>query len=105
MLAKVERSYSETFIVWNDDINLIGAFIPSDKGKTVACGTIKFKNGTRLSFSSQPDDCEILYERFMFIFRFIANFYGTNIIRRKERIADTVIANSALLRKEHHMFN
>ena len=38
---------------WNDDVNLVGAFIPFDKGKAAACGTIKFRNGKRLSFSSQ----------------------------------------------------
>jgi hypothetical protein len=69
MLAKVERSYSETLIVWNDDINLVGALIPSDKAKAKVCGTIKFKNGKRISFSSQPDDFEILHKRFMFICR------------------------------------
>ena len=45
MLADNENSYTETYIVWNDDINLVGALIPRTNGRSTVCGTIKFKNG------------------------------------------------------------
>jgi len=105
MLADAEKSYSETFIVWNDDINLIATLIPSNEGRTAACGTIKFKNGGKLSFSSQPDDCEISHERLIFVCRCIAKFYGTNVIRRKYLITDSVDGANVLLRREHHLLN
>jgi hypothetical protein len=105
MLADAEKSYSETFIIWNDAINLVAALIPSNKGRAAACGTIKFKNGEKLFFSSQPDDCAISHERLIFVCRCIAKFYGTNVIRRKYRITDSVNESSVLLRKEHHLLN
>ena len=52
MLTEPQMGFSETFLVWNDNINLIGAVIPSNKGRASVCGTIRFKNGEKLSFSS-----------------------------------------------------
>jgi len=51
MLTEPRKSFSETFIVWNDYINLVGALIPSNKGRASVRGTIRFKNGEKLSFS------------------------------------------------------
>ena len=39
MLADPENSYAETYIVWNDDINLVGALIPRNNGRSTVCGT------------------------------------------------------------------
>jgi len=105
MLADTENSYTETYIVWNDDINLVGALIPRANGRSTVCGTIKFKNGKKLSISSQPYNCKILHERLMLVCRCIAKFYGTNVIYRRRRMAGSVNDTSALLRKEHHWFN
>ncbi len=105
MLADADKRYSETFIVWNENINLVGALIPSNRGKAAVCGTIKFKNGKKLSFSSQPDDCEISHGRLMFLCRSIAKFYGTNVIRRKYSLAANAYETSVPLRKEHHLLN
>lgn len=90
MLAEPRMDFSETFLVWNDNINLIGSLIPSNKGRASLCGTIRFKNGEKLSFSSKLDDSEILHQKFMSLCQFIAKFYGTNLIHRKNRISDSV---------------
>ena len=105
MLVDEEKNYSEIYIVWNEDINLVGTLIPSNNGRAAVCGTIKFKNGKKLSISSQPDHCEKLHERLMSVCRCIAKFYGTNVICRKRRIAGSVNETSLLLRKEHHLLN
>jgi hypothetical protein len=86
-------------------INLIGALIPSNKGSASDCGTIRFKNGEKLSFSSKSDDCEILHQKFMSLCQFIAKFYSTNVIHRKDRIADSESKPSVLLKNEYPLLN
>ena len=105
MLPEQRNNFSETFIVWNENINLVGSIIPSNKGSASIYGTIKFKNGEKLSFSSQSDDSKILHQKFMFLCQFIANFYGTNVFHRKNRVAKT--ANEACVHfiKESPMLN
>jgi hypothetical protein len=105
MLVEPRMGFSETFLVWNDNINLIGSLIPSNNGRASLCGTIRFKNGERLSFSSKSDNSEILHQKFMSLCQFIAKFYGTNVIHRKDRIADSVYKTSALLKIEPHSLN
>lgn len=98
MLADAEKSYPETFIVWNDDINLISALIPSEEGKATVSGTIKFKDGQKLSFSSKQDDREILHERLVSVCQQIAKFYRTNVIRKKDSGAGSSSESSVLLK-------
>jgi hypothetical protein len=105
MLIEPRKSSSETFIVWNEYINLVGAFIPSNTGRASVCGTIRFKNGKKLSFSSTSDDCIILHQKIMFICQFIAKIYGTNVIHRKDCSADFENETSVLLKKESHFLN
>ena len=105
MLAEPRMGFSETFLVWNDDINLIGALIPSNNGRASVCGTIRFKNGERLSFSSKSDDCKISHQKFMSLCQCIAKFYGTKVIHRKGRIADSAKKTSVLFKKEPPLLN
>ena len=105
MTVDEEKNYSETYIVWNDDINLVGAVIPSNNGRASVSGTIKFKNGGKISISSQPDDCKKLHERLMFVCQYIAKFYGTNVVCRKRRIASSVNEISFLSGEGHHVLN
>jgi hypothetical protein len=57
MLTEPRKSFSETFIVWNDYINLVGALFPSNKGRASVRGTIRFKKwysiSSRRSFSNK----------------------------------------------------
>ena len=105
MLAEPQMGFSETFLVWNDNVNLIGALIPSNKGKASVCGTVRFENGEKLSFSSKSDDWEILHQKFMSLCQVIAKFYGTNVIHRKGRIANSVKKTPALFTTEHPLLN
>lgn len=105
MLTETRKSLSETFIVWNDNINLVGALIPSNKGKASVSGMIRFKNGEKLSFSYESDDRKIVHQKLMSLCQSIAKFYGTNVIHRKDRIADSVNATSSLLRNGHRLLN
>jgi hypothetical protein len=34
MSANTEKRFSETFIVWDDEINLVAALIPSENGQS-----------------------------------------------------------------------
>jgi hypothetical protein len=90
MLTEQRKSFSETFIVWNDNINLVGSIIPSNKGRASIYGTVKFKNGEKLSFSSKSYNYFILHQKIMYLCQSIAKFYGTNVIHRKECVADYV---------------
>jgi len=105
MLTKPRKSFSETFIVWNDYINLVGALIPSNKGRASVCGTIRFKNGEKLSFSSKSDDCQASHQKLMSLCQSIAKFYGTNVIHRKDRVAVSVNETSVLFEEERPMLN
>ena len=105
MLTEPRMGFSETFLVWNDNINLIGALIPSNNGGASACGTIRFNNGEKLSFSSKSDDCKILHQKLVSLCQSVAKFYGTNVIHRKGRIADSVKKTSVLFKKEHPLLN
>jgi hypothetical protein len=73
-LTKTRKSFSKTFIVWNDYINLVGALIPSNKGGASVCGTIRFKNGEKLSFSCKSGDSKILHQKLMSLCQSIAKF-------------------------------
>jgi len=105
MLTEPRKSFSETFIVWNDYINLVGALIPSNKGRASVRGTIRFKNGEKLSFSYKSDDCTILHQKLMSLCQFIAKFCGTNVIHRKDRVADSVNETSVLFKKGYPLMN
>jgi hypothetical protein len=97
MPANAERSRTETFIVWNDYINLVGAIIPSDEGKASVRGTIRFKNGERLSFSCKHENPEVLQQKLTTVCRQIAKFYRTNLIRRKNKSATSLRQTSTLI--------
>jgi hypothetical protein len=105
MLTEPRMGFSETYLVWNDNINLIGALIPSNNGGASVCGTIRFNNGEKLSFSSKSDDCKILHQKLVSLCQSVAKFYGTNVIHRKGRIADSVKKTSVLFKKEHPLLN
>jgi hypothetical protein len=105
MLTEPQKNFSETFIVWNDYINLVGALIPSNKGRASVRGTIRFKNGEKLSFSSKTDDCKILHQKFMSLCQFIAKLYGTYVIHRKGCVADSINEASFILKKESPLLN
>jgi hypothetical protein len=89
MFTEPPKSYSETFVVWNDKINLIGACIPLDKGKASVCGTVRFKDGEKVSFYSKSCDCELLHRKLISLCRFVAKFYGTNVTCRKSCVENS----------------
>jgi hypothetical protein len=97
MPANAEKSRTETFIVWNDYIHLIGAIILSGEGKASARGMIRFKNGERLSFSCKQENPEVLHQKLTTVCRQIAKFYRTNLIRRKDSDTASVNESSVLL--------
>ena len=105
MLIKSRKSFSKTFIVWNDSINIVGALIPSNKGRASVCGTIKFKNGEKLSFSCKSGDSKILHQKLMSLCQSIAKFYGTKIIYRKDRVADSVDETFGLFEMDPSLLN
>ncbi|MEX1346190.1 MAG: hypothetical protein AB1Z31_00530 [Desulfobacterales bacterium] len=105
MLIKSRMSFSKTFIVWNDSINLVGALVPSNKGRASVCGTIKFKNGKKLSFSCKSGDSKILHQKLMSLCQSIANFYGTKVICRKDRVADSVNETFGLFEMDPSLLN
>lgn len=80
MSANTEKCFSETFIVWNDEINLVAALIPSKNGQAAICGTARFKNGKQLAIFSRPDDYKILHKRLVCACRWIADLYGTHVV-------------------------
>ena len=84
---------------------LIGALIPSNEGGASVCGTIRFKNGENLFFSSESDGCKILHQKLVTLCQFVANFYGTNVVHRKNRVADSVNETSVLFHKEPPLMN
>ena len=100
MLKEQRKSYSETFIVWNDNINLVGALILLDNGKVSVYGTVKFKNNEKLSFSTESYDCKILHQKLMSICQFVAKCYGTNVIHRKCRVTNFTDENSAIFTEQ-----
>lgn len=97
MLANAEKSCTETFIVWNDYIKLIGAIVPSGEGKASVRGTIRLKNGEILSFSCKQENPEVLQQKLTTVCRQIAKFYRTNLIRRKDSKTASVNESSVLL--------
>jgi hypothetical protein len=105
MPSDAEKSYSETFIIWNDDVNLIGTLKPSRGGTAEICGSVKFKNGKQLSFFSEPDDCKSLRERLILLCRCIAEFYGTDVIRKKYLVTNSLNKTSAYLKEEQFSLN
>ncbi len=80
MVSDAREIFSETFIVWNDEINLVAALIPSKNGLTAICGMAKFKNGKQLAIFSQPDEYKILHRRLLYACRWIADLYGTHVV-------------------------
>ena len=80
MMSDARKGFSETFIVWDDEINLVAALIPSKNGQAAICGMAKFTNGKQLAMFSQPDDYEILYKRLVVACRWIADLYGTHVV-------------------------
>ena len=105
MLTETRKSFSETFVIWNDNINLVGALIPSNKGRASVSGMNRFKNGEKLSFSYKSDNRKIVHQKLMSLCQHIAKFYGTNVVHRKDCAADSVNATPSLLRKGHHLLN
>jgi hypothetical protein len=104
-LADAKKSHSETFIVWNDSIMMVGSFIPDNEGKATVCGTINFKTGGKLSFSSQQDDRKTSRDGLMLLCRFVAKLYGATDILRKIHMSDSPNENAALLKKGRHLLN
>ena len=80
MVSDAGKSFSETFIVWDDEINLVAGLIPSKNGQAAICGIARFKNGKQLSMYSQPDDYKILYKRLICACRWVADLYGTQVV-------------------------
>jgi hypothetical protein len=80
MLANTEKRFSETFIVWDDEIILVASLVPAKNGHAAVCGMARFKNGKQLAMFSQPDDYEILYKRLVFACRWVADLYGTHVV-------------------------
>ena len=105
MSANPGKSISETFIVWNDEINLVGALIPLRNGRAKIRGTIKFKNGKNLFISSPADDRKIFHKRLMYACRCIAKFYDTNVIHKRRCIPCSLDEPSALFRMKNHLYN
>ena len=99
------ETYAETFIIWNDDINLIGTLKPSNEEISEICGSIKFRNGKNLSFISPPADRRALRKRFVSLCRCIARFYGTEVIHSKSLPADMLDEAFLFSHKNHHSLN
>jgi hypothetical protein len=105
MPANAEKSCTETFIVWNDYINLVGAIIPSGEGKASVRGTIRFKDGNKISFSCKQGNPEILHRNLTSVCRQVGKFYRTNLIRRKEKSATSLSQTSALINNLFPLLN
>lgn len=105
MLTKPRENFSKTFIVWNDYINLVGALIPSNKGRASVCGTIRFKNGENLSFSCKSGDSNSLHQKLLSLCQSIAKFYGTKVIYRKDHVADSVNEAFGLFEMDPSLLN
>lgn len=105
MLTKPREGSFKTFIVWNDYINLVGALIPSNKGRASVCGAIRFKNGENLSFSCKSGDSKILHQKLLSLCQSIAKFYGTKVICRKDRVADSVNETFGLSEMDPSLLN
>ena len=97
MPANAEKGRTETFIVWNDYINLVGAIIPSGEGKASVRGTIRFKDGNKISFSCKQGNPGILHRNLTSVCRQVAKFYRTNLIRREDSNTASINESSALL--------
>jgi hypothetical protein len=97
MPTDAEKARPETFIVWNDHINLVGAIIPSGEGKASVRGTIRFNNGEKLSFSCKQENAAVLHRKLATVCRQIAKFYRTNVVRRKSNSTASLNETAALL--------
>ena len=80
MVSDAGKSYSETFIVWDEEINLVACLIPSKNGQTTICGMARFKNGKQLAMFSRPDEYQILHKRLVVACRWVADLYGTHVV-------------------------
>ena len=80
MALDAGKSFSETFIVWDEEINLVAALIPSKNGQAAISGMAKFRSGKQLAIFSPPDDYKILQKRLMLACRWIAGLYGTHVV-------------------------
>ena len=79
--------------------------MPSNQGKASVCGTIQFKNGKIISFSSDQEDHDILHQRLTLVCQQIAKFYGTKVIRGKNGIAASENQTPVLLKEILMLFN
>ena len=78
--------FSETYLIWNGNINFVGAIIPTPEGRAKISGSVVFSKKKEISFSSPQDDPGILHEKLMSICQFLAKFYKAEIYYRKNRI-------------------
>ena len=85
MLSESGKQYSETFLIWNENINFVGAVIPTPEGRAKISGSVIFKKNKELSFSSPKDDPHVLHEKLLSICHFLAAFYKAEILYRKIR--------------------
>ena len=85
MLSESGKHFSETFLIWNEKINFVGAVIPTPEGRAKISGSVIFRKNKELLFSSPKDDPEVLHEKLISICQFLATFYSADIFYRKSR--------------------
>ncbi len=71
MLTAPKKNISETFLIWNEDINFVGGLISSPEGSAKICGRVVFKNDSEVLFSSQTGDRRVLHQKLVSTCQFI----------------------------------
>ena len=105
MLSDSGEHFSETFLIWNEKINFIGAIIPTPEGRAKISGSVIFRKNKELSFSSPKDDPDVLHEKLISICQFLAAFYRTKIFYRKIRFKGQKNNIDSLMTKTGYFLN
>ena len=105
MLSESGKPFSETFLIWNENINFVGALIPTPEGRAKISGSVIFRKDTELLFSSPKDDPDVLHAKLISICQFLATFYRADIFYRKSRFKGQENDNYSLMTKVGYHLN
>ena len=105
MLSESGKHFSETFLIWNEKINFVGAVIPTPEGRAKISGSVIFRKNKELLFSSPKDDPDVLHQKLISICQFLAKFYRTEILYRKIRFQSPKNDTDSLMTKIGYFLN
>ena len=105
MLSESVNHFSETFLIWNEKINFVGAVIPTPEGRAKISGSVIFRKKEELLFSSPKDDPDVLHEKLLSICQFLAKFYQAEIFYRKIRLTGQENIIDSLMTKTGYFQN